>query len=60
MSKSKLTAEELRTVSIAKVGASCDDEALIKIIERLSGEKIEAADKRMNRLDPKAKTEFRG
>lgn len=56
----KLTAEERRIVSIAKVGASSECDSLVKIIERLAGEKVKAADERKNKLDPKAKAEFRG
>lgn len=41
---SKLTEEERRIVSVAKVGASHEEGSLIKIIERLCGETIKAAD----------------
>lgn len=61
MGKSKLTEEERRMVSIAKVGASHDDDLLIKIIERLAGEKVKAADEQKSKIDSEvSKVEFRG
>jgi hypothetical protein len=55
---SKLTEEERKIVSIAKVAASHEDDFLIKIIERLAGEKVEAADEFMHKKkNVKAKVE---
>jgi hypothetical protein len=58
----KLTEDERTIISIAKVAATTETDSLIKIIERLIGETVEAADSGSNKgkySDPLRRFEYR-